>query len=76
MPNGGTRTERSYDMDRDSFTLLAMGFRSQRRMPAPAGFGGTVGSALKPNVVASWRYYTAAPRPGACRTRRRAEAAA
>ncbi len=30
MPNGGTRTERSFDMDRDGFTLLAMGFTGQK----------------------------------------------
>lgn len=32
MPNGGTRTERSFDMDRRGFTILSMGFTGKRAL--------------------------------------------
>lgn len=32
MPNGGSRSEASFDMDRDGFTLLAMGFTGQKAL--------------------------------------------
>lgn len=32
MPNGGQRVERAYEMDRDGFTLLAMGFTGEKAL--------------------------------------------
>lgn len=32
MPNGGTRTDRTFDMTRDGFTLLAMGFTGAKAL--------------------------------------------
>ena len=32
QPNGGVRMEPSYDMDRDGFTLLAMGFQGRKAL--------------------------------------------
>lgn len=32
MPQGGTRTSRSFDMDRDGFALLAMGFTGAKAL--------------------------------------------
>ncbi|MGV1768807.1 Rha family transcriptional regulator [Agrobacterium vitis] len=32
MPNGGSRQTRAYDMDRDGFTLLAMGFNGPKAL--------------------------------------------